>query len=190
MGLSLPEPPADVVAATPGSAIAAVVSESQATLPAAATQTVELPPANGTDTQLSEPVASVASVAAPAEPSIQSGETAPPQPPAFARLYVTVSEGQGAATLTVRRGTTGSPASIVWWAKPSTAYAEEDFADFGQRSELFRADEQIKTILVPIVNDTEIESTESFSVYLGQLDRGDRSVRVLSSAQVEIVDND
>jgi serine/threonine protein kinase len=192
-GPSLPEPRADVVAATRSNAPASVAPESETILPAPAMPTVAPPPANGAEAELAEPaeaVATVAPVTAPAEPSLESGATPAPQPPAFARLYVRVSEGQGAATLTVRRGTTGSPASFVWWAKPSTAYAEEDFADFGQRSELFRADEQIKTILVPIVNDTDVESTESFSVYLGQLDRDDRSVRVLSSAQVEIVDDD
>ena len=125
-------------------------------------------------------------------------KTVPPNAPAeapppfvFARSAVTVSESQSAAALTIRRsGGAGGTASVVWWCRDGTAIANKDFADLGRRTETFAARETSRTILVPIIMDGKAGVNKHFFVYLGEYDSGRRHLRVLSTARVEIDDDD
>jgi len=124
--------------------------------------------------------------------------TAPPnapteaQPPfAFARSAVTVSESQSAVALTIRRsGDAAGNASVVWWCKDGTAIANKDYADLGRRTETFAARETSRTILVPIIMDGKAGANKHFFVHLGEYDAARRQLRVLSTARVEIDDDD
>lgn len=108
----------------------------------------------------------------------------------FTQRVVTVSESQAAAAVVIERSEASAPATIVWWTSGDTAVADEDYADLGQRTERFEADERRRTVYVPLVADALPEGTESFYVYLGQYDAAGSHLALLSSVRVDIHDDD
>ena len=109
----------------------------------------------------------------------------------FDRPVVTVSEGMSAVSIVIRRtGDASLPASVVWWLSDQTAKADEDYADLGQRTERFAAGEDSRAIFIPLIGDSVPEPTESFFVYVGRGEASRSHVEVLSSAQIDVDDDD
>lgn len=122
----------------------------------------------------------------------------PPPPPvnptiALAQSAYTISEGSSQVTLTVTRtGSTTGASTVAWTTANGTAVAGSDFGTAGsiaQRSGTltFAAGETSKTITVPIVNDTVVETNETFTV---KLSSPSGAVLGLATATVTITDND
>ena len=108
----------------------------------------------------------------------------------FTQPVVTIRENQAAATVVIERSGANAPATIVWWTSDNTAVADEDYADLGQRTERFAADEQSRSIFVPLVVDALPERTESFYIYLGRYDAARSHLAPVSSVRVDIRDDD
>jgi hypothetical protein len=144
------------------------------------------------------PVVGVQEATAPVPPSVPESAEESSRPSAssrgsgfrFAQQVVTIREGQVAAAVLIERAEAGAPATVVWWTSDSTAVADEDYADLGQRTERFRAGEQSRTIYVPLVADALPERTESFYVYLGRYDASRSHLEPLSQIRVDIRDDD
>ena len=123
---------------------------------------------------------------APAPP-----DAVPTGPPVFSFVQpiMAVAESEVAARIVIRRsGDTSQRASIAWWTDAGSAAAVQDFADLGRRVERFEAGEVRRTIFVPLTNDAQDESLESFNVYLGR--STGRASEPLSGMRVDIVDDD
>ncbi|HEV3409481.1 MAG TPA: Calx-beta domain-containing protein, partial [Chthoniobacterales bacterium] len=108
----------------------------------------------------------------------------------------TVDEGAGTVTLTVRRTGDTSVMTVVGFnTLDGTAMAESDYTPVGGTL-TFEPGETTQTIIVPIVNDTMLESNETFTANIFPEDIGDRirngldGTAPLSTATVTIVDND
>jgi hypothetical protein len=109
----------------------------------------------------------------------------------FAQPVITVREGQSAASIVIRRsGDTSNGLTVTWWPSDGTAVVDSDYADVGRRTERFAPGEDSRTILVPLIDDNAREQTESFDVYVGRAGAASNHVDVLSSARVDIVDDD
>ena len=108
----------------------------------------------------------------------------------FTQPVVTIRENQVAAAVVIERSAASAPATIVWWTGDNTAVADEDYADLGQRTERFAADERSRSVFVPLVVDSVPERTESFYVYLGRYDAARSHLEALSSVRVDIRDDD
>jgi hypothetical protein len=109
---------------------------------------------------------------------------------AFSQPVLTVSEGQVAARIVIRRsGNTAESASIAWWADNGSAIADQDFADLGRRVERFAPGETMRAVFVPLTNDAVEEPVKSFNVYLGRADGRSRA-EPLSGMRVDIIDDD
>ncbi|HEX4934547.1 MAG TPA: Calx-beta domain-containing protein, partial [Gemmatimonadaceae bacterium] len=114
---------------------------------------------------------------------------------AFVAPTYSAAEGVASVTLTVRRmGPATAAASVRWTTADGTATAGQDFGTNGsatQRSGSLSwaaGDATSRTIVIPILNDTLAEGTETFTVSLNT-----PSGVVLgspSSATVSIADND
>lgn len=101
-----------------------------------------------------------------------------------------VSEGAGAATITVARsgGSLGGPVSVDYATSDGTATAGADYtATSGTLT--FAPGQAQTTIQVPVVNDTTREGDETFTVTLSN-PQGGTSIGSLASAPVTIVDDD
>ncbi|HEY5568693.1 MAG TPA: protein kinase [Gammaproteobacteria bacterium] len=124
--------------------------------------------------------------------AVDASSRAPSEPPfAFAAAAVTVGEHEVAAVVVVNRvGDAARPASVVWWTSDDSAIADEDYADLGQRTEDFAPGEQSRSLYIPLIDDTLRERRESYYVYLGDYDPGQRSLRAYSVTRVDIADDD
>ena len=104
----------------------------------------------------------------------------------FVQPALTVREGDVAARVTIRRsGDLSKAADVSWWTEGGTAVADADYADLGARVERFAPGEAMRTIYVPLTNDSTREPAKSFSVLLG---RG--SGEIVARTQVNIADDD
>ena len=102
---------------------------------------------------------------------------------------VTVSESGGVARLRVsRRGSLARPLDVRWWTEPAEAAADEDYAEFGQRTERLNAGQASASILIPIVADAVHESTETFTVAIAV--DGDEAALGNVRSTVIVIDDD
>ncbi len=108
---------------------------------------------------------------------------------AFDPASVTVDEDAGVASLTVSR-TDGSvgPVSVTYATVAGTAAETSDFSSASGTLQ-FADGETSKTLVVPIINDGDVESTESFTVVLSN-PLGGATLGTASTATVTINDND
>jgi Calx-beta domain len=105
----------------------------------------------------------------------------------FVAPVTTVRESDVAARIVIRRsGDASGTASIAWWTGEDSALADADYADLGARIEQFAPGEMLRTVFVPLTNDTVAEPAKSFNVYLGRGESGEPD----SGTRVEIVDDD
>lgn len=107
----------------------------------------------------------------------------------FASPVYVVNEGGGSVTLTVLRisGSNGV-ATVRYSTANGTALAGADFLGATNNLLTFADGETIKTITIPILEDTLVEGDEAFSVVLSNPSSG---VQLLTStATVTILDND
>ena len=118
---------------------------------------------------------------------------APPTIALAASAY-TVAETAGSVTLTVTRsGTTTGSATVSWTTANGTALAGQDFGAAGVSSQrsgtiTFAAGETSKTIVVPVIDDTTIESNETFTVALSN--PSNATLGATASSTVTITSND
>lgn len=109
---------------------------------------------------------------------------------AFDPSSVSVDEGAGVTTLTVKRtnGSVGA-VSVSYAAVAGSAEAGADF-NFAAGTLEFADGETVKTLSVPIVNDQDIESDEQFSVVLSNPTGGASLDAGNSTATITIVDDE
>jgi hypothetical protein len=125
----------------------------------------------------------------PAAAPVAAAEPGPPRF-SFGQPVLTVAESDVAVRIVIRRsGNTAERASIAWWTDEGSAIADQDFADLGRRVERFGAGETMRTVFIPLTNDTVEEPVKSFNVYLGRAD-GRGATDPLSGMRVDIVDDD
>ncbi len=106
----------------------------------------------------------------------------------FAQPRYDVFEGSGFATIEVHRiGVAGRSASVDFASADGTAITGVDFVGVSGTIS-FQADETVKTIMVPILNDSVIERNESFTLRL--ITRAGEPVAAPGVAEVTIVDDD
>ena len=104
-----------------------------------------------------------------------------------ARNY-SVTEGQGSVSLTVtRQGRTSGTASVLVSTGNGSAVAGEDFTAVNTRI-LFAANETSQSVTIPILDDTEREPLETFTVRLSLPSAGSQLGQ--AEATVIIEDND
>ena len=100
-----------------------------------------------------------------------------------------VDEGATNVLITVfRTNANTGPVSVSLTTSNLTAVAGADYTAFGG-SLNFTNGEAMKTILVPIINDTEVESAETFAVVLSGPSAGAQVIGN-AAATVTIIDND
>ena len=86
----------------------------------------------------------------------------------FKQEFVTAHESSGLAAISIeRQGAIGDEVSIIWWTAENSAMENQDYADFGVRTETLKAGQTSVTIYVPLVVDSHREPRESFYVYAG-----------------------
>lgn len=173
--------------------IAAEPAPSVATPPKIATATptpiaeIEIPAATGFVGTL----APAAETAAPAIADARDAADAAPSGPAygFSVSEVRVSEGDGVASITVRRsGATDSP--VYWWTSDSSAVAGKDYIATERPARVFTDGGDTATLLIPLIDDSLPEVDESFFVHLGSRSAQEEYVELVSSARVIITDDD
>jgi Calx-beta domain len=116
---------------------------------------------------------------APAEVAAANETPPPPAPPpepetpprpetfGFGLEVMNVSESDaGARVLVLRDGGRRGVSYITWWTTNGTATAGSDFARLEPSTVKFSAGEQNRTLLVPIINDRNVEGPENFSVHV------------------------
>ena len=111
----------------------------------------------------------------------------------FSASSYTVSEGSGAATITVQRlGTTAGTATVDYAIEPGSAATGADFTGPGgvlTGTLTFTPGQSSKTFTVPVVNDGQIEGPETVLLSLHQPTAGG-VLGTPSTAVLTIVDND
>jgi len=123
--------------------------------------------------------------------SITDNDAAPvPGSLRFANATYAVNEGAGTVTLTVNR-VSGSDGSIdVNYATSNgTATSGSDYSARSGSLSWGSGDATVRSIVVPILDDTQVESTQSFTVTLSS-PTGGASVGSPGTATVSIADND
>jgi hypothetical protein len=121
--------------------------------------------------------------------------TPPPPSPvvALAQSSYSVSEGASSVSVVVNRtGSTTGISTVAWTTANGSAVAGSDFGTAGSASQRsgtlsFAAGQTSKTITVPIINDTAVESSESFTV---KLSSPTGATLGLATATVTVADND
>jgi hypothetical protein len=130
--------------------------------------------------------------AATATPAADRDAVAPTGPGrfAFAARAFTVSERKGMVPITiVRHDGSQGPVNVTWWTTPDSAKADDDYADFGYRTESFASGETQRVIYVPIVSDEVAEPSKSFTVHITNATNG-AQLEAPTTATVTIVDDD
>jgi glucose/arabinose dehydrogenase len=101
---------------------------------------------------------------------------------------VTVSEGDGTATMTlVRSGNRSAPATVQLATSNGTATAGSDYGSVST-GVTFAAGSVVQTVEIPILNDRNVEPSESFQVQLSS--PVGASLQGNTTATVTILDND
>ncbi len=115
----------------------------------------------------------------------------------FSVATYAVTEGVANATLSVTRtGNGADPASVTWTANNGTAIAGQDFGILGNPALPtgtlnWAAGEMVaKTVLIPIINDTAAEGTQTFSVVLSNPVGNNLSLGANNTVNVNLNDND
>jgi uncharacterized delta-60 repeat protein len=107
----------------------------------------------------------------------------------FSTPYYTFNEDEPVALLTVlRRGGTFGNVSALYATADGSAIADLDYTVATNRV-LFPPGEVMQTIRVPIINDTLVEDTESFYVYLDDA-TGGADIGIVPVATVSIASDD
>jgi Ca2+-binding RTX toxin-like protein len=107
---------------------------------------------------------------------------------ALANGSYTVNEGDGTASVVVvRTGSTTGSSTVQYSTTAGTATAGADYTTTSGTL-TFGVGETSKTILIPIVNDTAVESNETFTLALSAATGA--TLGTVQSATVTIVDND
>ncbi len=102
---------------------------------------------------------------------------------------VRVSEGDGVATITVRRsGAADTP--VYWWTSDKSAVAGEDYIATERPARVFTDGGDTATLLIPLIDDSLPEVDESFLVHLGSRSAQEEHVELVSSTRVIIADDD
>ncbi len=108
---------------------------------------------------------------------------------ALSTNHYSVDEAGNNVTITVFRTSANTgPASVSLTTSNITAVAGADYTAFGGALN-FTNGEAVKTIAIPISNDTQVEGDETFQVFLSSPAAGAQLLSP-SSATVTIVDND
>jgi len=111
-------------------------------------------------------------------------------PPAFSLSSAgySVSEGDGHATVTINRTGSIVPASVHFATTGGTATAGSDYTAVSQTVS-FASGETSKTVSVPIIDDSQIEGSETVQLSLSSPSAG-ATLGSPSSATLTIADND
>ncbi|MGA8203711.1 MAG: Calx-beta domain-containing protein, partial [Woeseiaceae bacterium] len=114
----------------------------------------------------------------------------PPEPAyGFGVSEVRVSEGDGVASITVRRsGAADTP--VYWWTSDKSAMAGKDYIATERPTRVFTDGGDTATLLIPLIDDSLPEVDESFFVHLGSRSAQEEYVELVSSARVIITDDD
>lgn len=152
-----------------------------------ATDAADGPAANDASSPLAGNNASAADESA--TDATAGAEALEPAAPEFDATFVTVSESDVAARVSLRLPETPTATRYFWWTRPHGASAEQDYV--ATAAQLVRADdaEQSATLLVPLVNDGRPEPVEDFFVHVGTPDADGRFVPA-DTIRVDIVDDD
>lgn len=126
---------------------------------------------------------------APAESAAAPAAAAAPRV-RFARSEHVVSEGDGVASVEIRRDDARGELSFVWWTRDGSARSGDDYADLGRRVEQLRDGEAVRMLYVPITSDSIAEDTEYFEINVGVVSAEGNQSGALESARVTIVDDD
>ncbi len=115
----------------------------------------------------------------------------------FSAATATVNENAGTLSLTVTRlGGTAGAASVNWSTADGTALAGSDFGTLGNAAPVTGTlnwapgDAASKTIVIPILNDAIVESTESFTVSLSGASGTGTSIGATPTVTVTITDDE
>ena len=116
---------------------------------------------------LTEPTGGASLGAAASTVTIASEDVAPPGTLAVAPAALTVNEPDGTATLSVTRsGGSAGEVSVNFATANGTALAGSDFTATAGTLTWADGDTAAKSIIVPILDDTQVEGDEQFSVTL------------------------
>ncbi len=108
----------------------------------------------------------------------------------FAASGYTVAEGVGSATVSVQRvGGSDGNVSVSYVTVNGTATSGSDYTARSGTLSWSPGDATSRSIQIPILDDTQVESTQSFSVSLNS-PTGGATVSTPSSTTVSITDND
>lgn len=107
----------------------------------------------------------------------------------LAQSLVSVSERDGGARITAHRAV-DSTAPVVWWTSDHTAVADEDYIPIQEPVPGFTSGEETETLYIPLVNDSLVESKETFYVYLGKQNTQLGRLEPILRVQVDINDDE
>lgn len=125
--------------------------------------------------------------------SIADNDVAPPQPAGtiqFSSSAYSTAEGQGTVTITATRtGGSNGTVTVQYLSSPGSASPGSDYQAMSGTLAWENGDTAPKSYSVPILDDTQVESTETFSVML-TAPTGGATLGAPATATVSIADND
>ena len=125
----------------------------------------------------------------PVAPPTDSGTAIPPGF-LFSSSEYRVNENVAAVAIQIeRQGDVSEPASVQWTTFSGSAEPQVDYVSFFRNGVRFNAGETAKTILIPIVSDSNAEFIEEFRIELSRPD-GNMVLAQPSTVTVTIVDDD
>ena len=108
----------------------------------------------------------------------------------FETTALTVGEASGNATFTVKRnGDTSEAVTVQYSTADGSAKANSDFSPVAG-SLTFAIGETTKTIVVPVIDDADVELRESLLIIVSDFTASGEKAASLSAAVLNIVDND
>jgi hypothetical protein len=137
-----------------------------------------------------------ASLGVPATATVTIADNDSPTPPQpagnlqFSASAYSTGEGQGSVLITVTRtGGSNGAVTVQYFTGPGSATAGTDYQAVNGTLSWGNGDVSPKTFTVPIIDDTEVESTETFFVTLNS-PTGGATLGAPVTATVSIADND
>jgi hypothetical protein len=137
-----------------------------------------------------------ATLGAPASATVSIADNdspAPPQPAGnlqFSASTYSTAEGQGSVLVTVTRtGGSNGTVTVQHFTGPGSATSGSDYQATNGTLSWGNGDTAAKTFTVPIVDDTQVESTETFFVTLNS-PTGGATLGAPATATISIADND